>query len=134
MAKPRVQTRVDPSVDREIDAYADENDMSKAEAVRRLLSDGLEEQRAVTDGGEVVTRLDEIRAAQVRQERADALQTSALGVGLVFVGAAVGGVLSPLSVYVGGGVVLALLGAAEIVRRRAEAVELPRDEEVSADV
>jgi hypothetical protein len=42
MAKPTVQSRVDPNVKERIRDFAEENEMSQSEAVRHLLRDGID--------------------------------------------------------------------------------------------
>jgi len=41
MARERVQTRCDPATVEQIDDFADEHDLSKSEAVRRVVRSGL---------------------------------------------------------------------------------------------
>lgn len=42
MAKSRIQTRVDDTRKREVERYADEHDITQAEAVRRLVGRGID--------------------------------------------------------------------------------------------
>jgi hypothetical protein len=59
--KKQYQTRLDPDVADRVEQYADENDLSNSEAVRRLVRTGIE-----TVGGptrdEIAADLDEIRS------------------------------------------------------------------------
>lgn len=57
MAKPTVQARVDPHVAEQIENYAEANDMSKSEAVRRFLNDRLSEDETAGFAGNI-TRFD----------------------------------------------------------------------------
>jgi antitoxin component of RelBE/YafQ-DinJ toxin-antitoxin module len=97
MAKPRIQTRVDKSMKREVDTYADDSDMTQAEAVRFLVRRGLDHEQGVTaDGGEVLDRVDELKEQQRKAEREDRVQNALLG-GVVASGAfTVSGVASDL--------------------------------------
>jgi|APHM01.1.fsa_nt_gi hypothetical protein len=56
MGKPQISARFDESLYEEIIQYADENDMSQAEAMRRLTQDGLEyeDNRAVREGMDMI--------------------------------------------------------------------------------
>lgn len=80
MPKPRIQSRVDKSMKREVETYADDSDMTQAEAVRYLVRRGLDhEQGVATDGGEVLDRVDELREQQRKAEREDRVQNALLG-------------------------------------------------------
>ncbi len=97
MAKPQIATRVDDAFYEKILDYADENDVSQAEAMRKLLRDGLEHQddeqmredvrelresqqelrgAIITDGGEPLTEevtalKSELRDVKHKQEQTD---------------------------------------------------------------
>jgi len=49
MAKPKIQTRVDPSEKDRIGDFADENEMSQSEAVRHLLRTGIDTETQPTE-------------------------------------------------------------------------------------
>ena len=52
MAKPRIQSRVDPSQKQRVENYAEKNDMTQAEAVRYLTLRGLDyESGVLSDAG-----------------------------------------------------------------------------------
>jgi hypothetical protein len=63
MGKERVQTRADPDVKTRIEEYADDREIGQAEAVRRLIDEGLDakgypvDPEVVADGGAVVRPL-----------------------------------------------------------------------------
>jgi len=68
MARTQIATRVTPDLRDEIEEYADEHKITKAEAMRRLLSSGLD-----VENGEATMPADEIRAdLRELQERIDA--------------------------------------------------------------
>ena len=73
MARTQIATRVTDDLRDEIDEFADENNLTKAEAMRRLLSSGLDLER-----GRATMPADEIRAdLRELQERIDADQGDA---------------------------------------------------------
>jgi len=91
MAKPQIATRVDDAFYEKILDYADENDVSQAEAMRKLLRDGLEHDNTqelresqqelrdemsevrdviITDGGHRLTeKINQLEAGQQELER-----------------------------------------------------------------
>jgi|APHM01.1.fsa_nt_gi Ribbon-helix-helix protein, copG family. len=75
MAKPQISTRVDDELKQQIDEYAEENNTSKAEAMRILLRDGLEYDsteeiregmgKIIQDGGHVLADdMDQLEVGQ----------------------------------------------------------------------
>jgi len=93
MAKPRIQARVDTHVKSEIDDFAEEHNMNDAEAIRHLLGSGLRvEEGAATDGGQVVDRVDELRAHHDRRERRELKHNALLGITLMLTLLVVSGV------------------------------------------
>lgn len=73
MAKPQVATRVDEEVKREVGEYADTHDVTEAEAMRRLLSRGIDYEAgrlSTADEEELRQRLDEQQAVLDDQQAA----------------------------------------------------------------
>lgn len=60
--KQQFQTRLDPDVADRVEQYADENDLSNSEAVRRLVRQGIEASGGPTRE-EIAADLEEVRAA-----------------------------------------------------------------------
>ena len=133
MARERVQTRCDAATVEQIDDFADEQELSKSEAVRRLVRTGLAEngyQIAVADGmgtgqlselAEQLDRVEQRQAARANQrERLDvALNVSILS-GLSYIVAVVGlGASGPLWTAVGVMAVVSIV-AAQLWARRLE--------------
>jgi hypothetical protein len=85
--------------------------LSKADAGRRLLESGLEEyQHAETDGGEVVERVDELRAQHEQRDRRERRHDALLGVALVVGALVVSGTADgPLALLTAAGVGVALV-------------------------
>ena len=86
MARDLVQTRADADTIEALENYADETDISRSEAIRRLMRTGLAHQGhpvAATDGmGELTDRLDEI---EEQHRRSSQTHTLTLVVGLAYV-------------------------------------------------
>jgi hypothetical protein len=60
--KQQFQTRLDPDVADRVEQYADENDLSNSEAVRRLVREGIEASAGPTRE-EIAADLEEVRSA-----------------------------------------------------------------------
>jgi len=60
--KRQFQTRLDPDVADRVEQYAEDNDLSNSEAVRRLVREGIEASAGPTRE-EIATDLEEVRAA-----------------------------------------------------------------------
>jgi hypothetical protein len=100
-----------------IEQYADENDVSQAEALRRAVRD--QYLQPSTDGGEVIDRVDELDAAvdervdrleqqQARQNWGDTLQNGVNLAGVAFIVAYfTGGVGGPLALLAAVVIILA---------------------------
>jgi hypothetical protein len=86
MARELVQTRADADTVESLEAYAEEADISRSEAIRRLLRTGLAEHGhgvAAADGsGQLADRLDQLEA---EQEQANRLHTAALLTGVLYI-------------------------------------------------
>ena len=86
MARDLVQTRADADTIEALENYADETDISRSEAIRRLMRTGLAHQGhpvAATDGmGDLTDRLDEI---EEQHRRSSQTHTLTLVVGLAYV-------------------------------------------------
>jgi hypothetical protein len=112
--KERYQTRLDPDDAERVEHFADEHNITKAEAVRRLIQTGLDAEEGVlktdadeirdhlqtirTDGGQVANRLDRLETYQERERRRRRNQTITSAAGIAYIVAVLGfgfeGVLS----------------------------------------
>ena len=133
MARERVQTRCDAATVEQIDDFADEQELSKSEAVRRLVRTGLAEngyQIAVADGmgtgqlSELAEQLDTIEQRQAaranQRERLDVAMNVSLVAGLSYIVAVAGlGASGPLWTVVGVMAVVSIV-AAQLWARRLE--------------
>lgn len=86
MARELVQTRADADTVESLEAYAEEADISRSEAIRRLLRTGLVQHGhpvAAADGsGQMADRLDRL---ENEQQRANELHTAALLTGVLYI-------------------------------------------------
>lgn len=110
MPRERVQTRADADTVAALEAYAEETDISRSEAVRRLLRTGLAEHGhgvAAADGsGQLANRLDQLEA---EQQRANELHTAALLTGVLYIAATLTlGLSGPLWLLAGVGTLAAV--------------------------
>jgi hypothetical protein len=130
MAKPRIQTRVDENVKDRIEEYADRYDMSKSEAMRHLLTRGLdyedgnlvvpdERQPALPDGG-----VKQLAENQERQQRSQQYQGAGLAFGIVYLALLTTGVLPDLVAAVFGAAIVGVLSYSMYVARRGDDVEV----------
>lgn len=118
MGKPRVQVRVDESTKRDLIEYADEEELTEADATRRVLSKGLEAKRgelALPDGG-----LEQLAANQKRQQRSQQLQAVGVASGFVYLALLTTGVLSDLGAAVFGAAIVGVLSYSMYVARRGD--------------
>lgn len=86
MAKPQVATRVDTGTKRSVEEYAEEKDITEAEAMRRLLSRGLDYEAGrltATDGGEVREATEELYQNLARTIRLQTFRDAGVALGLV---------------------------------------------------
>jgi len=116
MPRDLVQTRADADTVETLEAFAEEQDITRSEAIRRLIRTGLAQEGhpvAATDGaGQLTNRLEAIEARQAEQERADRLHTAALLTGLLYIVATLTlGLSGPLSAIAGIGAIIAIAGA-----------------------
>jgi Flp pilus assembly protein TadB len=122
MGKERLSLRVDPETKDAINEYAEERDVSKSEAGRRMLRSGLSSsgyEIAVADGVGAVGEIEKLRndlsdmeqrqveLAEKRERRIKRHWATALSVGVAFVIASMVGTYSPLLVIGGGMIILA---------------------------
>lgn len=123
MARDLVQTRADPDTIDALEGFAEEKDITRSEAIRRLIRTGLAKEGhavAATDGsGELVDRLENIEARQVKQENADRLQTAALLTGLAYLVATLTLGLSGIAWAIAGIGAIAAITAATYYQSRA---------------
>lgn len=106
MAKPRIQSRVDPHVKSRVDEFAEAEGMAESEAVRYLVQTGLDrEEKTLSDGGEPAAReqVDNMRRELRRQE---ALTVA----GVAYLALYVSGFLSDVMALAAGVVLLAAFG------------------------
>ncbi len=122
MPRPQLQARFPEDTADAVEEYADEHDISRSEAMRRLVDEGLasrkregiredleeigEEMRA--DGGAVQERFDAIERRQERQEKADTALNALNAAGIIYIVAYFTGYLPDLGGLVVGA---ALFGA-----------------------
>jgi len=128
MPRDLVQTRADADTIEQLEAFAKERDISRSEAIRRLLRTGLAHEGhpvAATDGaGQIADRLEAIEARQAEQERADKLHTAALLTGLLYIVATLTLGLSGLIWAVAGiGAIIAIAGATHYRNRAGDSDE-----------
>jgi hypothetical protein len=131
VTKEPYQTRLDPDDARAVDDFAEDRGVTDAEALRRLVKDGLEavdedenedeaERRLIRDGGLPDAAKDDVRVivdSQVTRQvatvrRTVRLQTVATGAGLVYIAAVAGDFLGGRSAVAFGVLILAGLVAA----------------------
>lgn len=118
MGKTRWQTRLDPDDTERVEEYRDDRDLSDAEAVRRLLREGLdaveEPDEAVADGGwkeQTTDRLDRLESSHKTTTAMEVVQSVSIAVGLLYIILNVAGVLSgALAIVVGVVLLIPLLG------------------------
>jgi len=99
--KPQINTRIDESLYEEFEEYRQERDITKAEAGRRLIADGLNAQdrdemrkelRSIrdriprTDGGKAASaqEVKRLQKQQNRQQKAEVFQNLGLGSGIMY--------------------------------------------------
>ena len=116
MARELVQTRADADTVETLEAFAEERDITRSEAIRRLLRTGLAQEGhpvAATDGaGQLANRLDSIEARQAEQEHADRLHTIAILTGFAYIVATLTlGLSGLLSAAAGIGTIIAIAAA-----------------------
>lgn len=102
VSKKNITIRVPPDTYEEFEEYrcerlpdSDEG-ISKADAGRRLLEAGLEENRTATDGGQVLDELKQIRIEQQRATSTEKIENALIGVGVLSLGALAAGFSGPL--------------------------------------
>jgi len=111
MPRPQLQARFPEDTADAVEEYADEHDISRSEAMRRLVDEGLasrkreeiregleeigEEMRA--DGGAVQERFDAIERRQERQEKADTALNTLNAAGIIYIVAYFTGYLPDLA-------------------------------------
>lgn len=118
MGKPRVQVRVDESTKRDLIEYADEQELTEADATRRVLSKGLEAERgelAVADGG-----LEQLAEKQERQQQSQQYQAAGWAFGIVYLALLTTGVMPDLVAAVFGAAIVAVLSYSIFVARRGD--------------
>lgn len=91
MGKSRVQTRVPDDLKDRLEEYEETQNISEADAVRRLIRVGLDrEEQTVPDGGEVMDRLDDLEQRQEEMGEAQSLaqkrQSLAILIALAYIG------------------------------------------------
>lgn len=88
MPRDLIQTRADADTIEALEAFAEERDITRSEAIRRLIRTGLAQEGhpvAATDGaGQLADRLEAIETRQAEREQAERLQTLALLAGLAY--------------------------------------------------
>jgi hypothetical protein len=120
MAKPQVSARLDEGLHDDFEEFVENNDMTKAEAIRMLIRDGLEaneqnieeELRSIRDQIPMADGGIPSRAEVKRLQKAMTLQTAALGSGVLYASALSSFDLPSSAVAIFGGIVLILLGFA----------------------
>lgn len=126
MAKPQIATRVDENVKERIEEYADRYDISQSEAMRHLLTRGLdyedgnlvvpdERQTALPDGG-----VKQLAENQERQQRSQQYQGAGLAFGIVYLALLTTGVLPDLVAAVFGAAIVGVLSYSMYVARRGD--------------
>ena len=85
MARELIQTRADGDTVEALEEFAEESDITRSEAIRRLVRSGLAKHghpvKAADGAGELTDRLDRLEA---EQERANRLHTAALLAGVLY--------------------------------------------------
>lgn len=110
MTKPTIGGRVPQDLADQFEEFREEHDLSKTDALRRLLRTSLEDQPAETDGGEVAERVDELHAQQEQRDRRERRHDALIGVALVVGALVVSGVADgPLALLTAAGVGAALV-------------------------
>jgi Ribbon-helix-helix protein, copG family. len=94
MPKKQVTTRLDADDAEAVERYCDEKDITQAEAVRRLIREGLDERQARADGGEVISRIEE-------QEQVNRWRMATIVAGIMYVLAYSEGFRGPASIVFG---------------------------------
>lgn len=89
MARELIQTRADGDTVEALEEFAEESDITRSEAIRRLLRSGLAQQghpvKATDGAGQLADRLEAIENRQAEREHAERLHTAALVVGLAYI-------------------------------------------------
>jgi len=89
MARELVQTRADGDTVEALEEFAEESDITRSEAIRRLLRSGLAQQghpvKATDGAGQLADRLEAIENRQAEREHAERLHTVTLAVGLAYI-------------------------------------------------
>jgi Flp pilus assembly protein TadB len=115
VSKKNITIRVPPDTYDEFEEYRRERlpdtdeEISKADAGRRLLEAGLEDHRTATDGGQVLDELEQLRTEQQRATTTEKIENALIGVGLLVVAALAGGLGGPLVWVVAAVVATALI-------------------------
>jgi len=85
MARELIQTRADGDTVEALEEFAEESDITRSEAIRRLVRSGLAKHghpvKAADGAGQLTDRLDRLEA---EQERANRLHTAALLAGVLY--------------------------------------------------
>jgi len=85
MARELIQTRADGDTVEALEEFAEESDITRSEAIRRLVRSGLAKHghpvKATDGAGQLTDRLDRLEA---EQERANRLHTAALLAGVLY--------------------------------------------------
>lgn len=85
MARELIQTRADGDTIEALEEFAEETDITRSEAIRRLVRSGLAQQghpvKAADGAGQLSDRLDHLEA---EQQRANRLSTAALLAGVMY--------------------------------------------------
>jgi len=136
MAKPQIATRVDENVKGRIEEYADRHNMSQSEAMRHLLTRGLdyedgnlvvpdERQPALADGG-----VKQLAENQERQQRSQQYQGAGLAFGIVYLALLTTGALPDLVAAVFGAAIVGLLSYSMYVARRGDDGDGDEEQEI----
>jgi capsule polysaccharide export protein KpsC/LpsZ len=121
MPRPQLQARFPEDTADAVEEYANEHDVSRSEALRRLVDEGLsarkrkemredlEEIKARTDGGPTYEQFESLQDRQERQQRAQTYTMAALAAGLTYLFLYVAGYMTGfISVVVGMVVIIGL--------------------------
>ena len=89
MARELVQTRADGDTVEALEEFAEESDITRSEAIRRLLRSGLAQQghpvKAADGSGQLADRLEAIENRQAERKHVERLHTATLAVGLAYI-------------------------------------------------
>ena len=110
MARELIQTRADGDTVEALEEFAEESDITRSEAIRRLVRSGLAQQghpvKAADGSGQLTDRLDRLEA---EQQRANRLHTAALLTGVLYIVATLTlGLSGPIWLLLGIGTVAAV--------------------------